>query len=74
MGHEPDNLVIEILRRMQADMSDLKEGQRTTNRRLAAIEAHMAGFHSSLATHSDDIDHLKDRIGRIERRLDIHDA
>jgi hypothetical protein len=41
MAREPNNLVVEILRRLQADMADLKEGQRAANVHLAAIESHM---------------------------------
>jgi predicted nucleic acid-binding Zn-ribbon protein len=74
MADEPDNLVLEILRRLQADISELKAGQQTANVHLAAIENHMAGFHLTVSAHSDEIAGLKRRIERIERRLELSDA
>ena len=74
MAEEPSNLVIEILRRLQADMADLKEGQRAANVHLAAIESHMAGFHLTVGAHTDELAGLRQRIERIERRLELTDA
>ena len=65
--------MLEILKRLQSDMADLKEEQHTTNRHLAAIESHMAGFHATTSPHSDDLTVLKERVARIERRLEITD-
>lgn len=73
MTEEPRDFVIEILRRLQADMAELKEGQRTSNRLFGAIEAHMAGFHVTVATQSDELTALKERVERIERRLELAD-
>jgi hypothetical protein len=67
-------LMLEILRRMQADLADLKEGQRTANVRLSAIEHHMAGFLASGVAQHDELERLKARVARIERRLDLADA
>lgn len=73
-------LMLEILRRMQADLAELKEGQRATNIRLAAIEHHMAGvahhmagLHTSGAAQHDELERLKARVQRLERRLDLAD-
>ncbi len=73
MAQDTDKLMLEILKRLQADMADLKQEQHTTNRHLAAIESHMAGFHATTSAHSDDLAGLKKRVARIERRLDITD-
>ena len=73
MAQDTDKLMLEILKRLQADMADLKEAQHTTNRHPAAIESHMAGFHATTSAHSDDLAGLKERVARIERRLDITD-
>jgi predicted nucleic acid-binding Zn-ribbon protein len=74
MAEEPNNLMLEILRRLQTDMAALKEGQRTANVHLAAIESHMAGFHLTVSAHTDELVELKQRIERIERRLELTDA
>ena len=73
MTIDPRDLVIEIVRRMQGDLPELKEGQRAANRLFAAIESHMAGFHLTVAAHSDELADLKARIERIERRLELAD-
>jgi predicted nucleic acid-binding Zn-ribbon protein len=74
MAEEPSNLMLEILKRLQADMADLKEGQRATNVYLAAIESHMAGFHLTVSAHTDELAGLRRRIERIERRLELADT
>ncbi len=71
MTSDPRDLLIDILPRMQGDLAELKEGQRAANRLFAAIESHMAGFHLSVAAHSDELTGLKARIERIERRLEL---
>ncbi len=71
MANETDNVMLEILKQLQAGQSRLEGGQRQTNERLAAIEHHMAGFHVSLTSYSDDIDGLKERVSLLERRLEI---
>lgn len=38
------DIIIEILRRIQADIAELKDGQRTANVRLAAIEQRLGGI------------------------------
>jgi hypothetical protein len=59
MSNNSDNLMIEILKQIQVGISALKDGQKTTNERLSAIEHHMAGFHLSTSHHNDDIEILK---------------
>ena len=73
MTTEPRDLIIDILRRIQSDMAELKEGQRTANQLFAAIESHMAGFHLTVAAHADELANLKLRVERIERRLELAD-
>lgn len=65
--------MLEILKKLQAGQARLEAGQRQTNERLAAIEHHLAGFHLSLATHMDEMESLKSRVERIERRLELAD-
>ena len=73
MTDETDNIMLEILKKLQAGQSRLQDGQRLTNERLAAIEHHMAGFHVTIAAYNDDMETLKGRVSRIERRLEIVD-
>ena len=73
MANNTDNIMLEILKKLQVGQSHLEQGQRQTNERLAAIEHHMAGFHVTLTTYMDNIDSLKNRVDRIERRLELVD-
>ncbi len=73
MANDTDNIMLAILKKLQAGQSRLEDGQRQTNERLAAIEHHMAGFHVTLTTYMDEIDALKNRVDRIERRLELSD-
>lgn len=65
--------MLEILKRVQADLAELKEGQRAANMHLAAILGHMRGFHLTTSAHTE-IARLEERVERIERRLDLANA
>ena len=71
MTNETDSLVLEHLRHIRgkvdntaADVTDIKV-------QLAAIQQHMAGFHAVIASHSDELNQLRQRIELIEKRLEI---
>lgn len=70
---EPDNIVLNILRRLQEGQSRLEHGQKMTNERLAAVEHHLAGLVVGVNRFNDDLDELKGRVHRIERRLELTD-
>lgn len=62
-----DNIVLELLRAIRTDVSDLKTGQIEIKERLGFLE----GQYSSLSRRVDRIDL---RLDRIERRLESADA
>ncbi len=74
MTEETENLVLELLRkvrtsqeRTELDLSDLKA-------RMSAVE-HLLGQHQmQFAALNTRIDRVDERLGRIERRLDLVDA
>jgi hypothetical protein len=49
MTDETENLVLEILRRMQGDMTELKAGQQDIRNRLSLLESRLAGMERNLA-------------------------
>ncbi len=63
----------QLLESINGSLAKLEQGQRLTNEQLGSIEHHMAGFDVSVNSHNDEIDTIKDRIERIERRLEIRD-
>ncbi|MFO1079427.1 MAG: hypothetical protein U1E23_02195 [Reyranellaceae bacterium] len=64
--------VLEMLRRLQDDMRDVKDCQRELLRRVGAMEQHIATMLGSIAGGAARIDRLTARVERIERRLDLH--
>lgn len=73
MTDEPDNIVLNILRELRTDVGELKQGQQQTNERLTAVEHHLAGLVHGQMRFNDDVDGLRSRVERIERRLSLAD-
>jgi hypothetical protein len=74
MAEITNELMYEVLKQLQLDMTALKEGQRETNAALNAIRIHMVGLqqdtqniYATLTRHETRLD----RLDRIERRLEI---
>lgn len=68
-----DSLVLEQLRIIRSTLDDLKMEVRNFNSRVGATEHQLAGFLLSGASQGDEIDLLKARLDRVERRLDLRD-
>jgi predicted nuclease with TOPRIM domain len=73
MNDTTESLVVEILRKLQGEMSIMREDIRDIKVRLSSIEARLAHAHGDYATQSLRIDRLEDRLSRIEHRLDLND-
>jgi hypothetical protein len=65
------DLVLEHLKRIQADITDLKHGQRDIKTEIVAVKDIIGALIRSDARRDGDIAQIEDRIERIERRLDI---
>jgi len=68
-----ENIVLEHLRQIRATLDDLKIEVRNFNARVGVAEHQIAGCHLATASQNDEIDALKMRMDRVERRLDIRD-
>ena len=73
-----ENLILEHLRAMRADISTIKDDMREVKQRLTSLEVSVASLrrdnaHLFLdsAEHNARYDRLSERVERIERRLDI---
>ena len=74
MTAETENLVLEHLKRIQAELLRVREDQRTHGAELSAIRQ-VLGAHTTLLNQSvEDIASVRARLDRIERRLDLVDA
>lgn len=79
MTENTENLVLEHLRAIRADMADLRADVREIKTRLGNLEAgqgsiirHLGDLASADAAAQLGIDRLGDRVERIERRLEIN--
>ena len=72
-GSVTNDLIYETLKSMQAGQKQLRDGQRLTNERLSAIEHHMAGFHVTVSNYQEEISDLRERMERVEKRLELRD-
>lgn len=73
MTDETQNLVLEILKRLQADFVLMREDIHGVRSEMASLKHHMAAFMSHEITQDSEIAAVKLRLERIERRLDLID-
>ena len=74
MTVEGESLMLEILKRMQADMSEVTADMGDIKLRLTATEEHLATLVMSVAGINHRLDRFDKRIERVERRLDLTDV
>ncbi len=77
MAENTENLVLEILRLMRGDMaelrSEMRDGFNRLEVRLGFVEQALTGMMAVPASDREEIRGLKQRIERIERRLQLQD-
>ena len=71
MAEITNELMYEVLKHIQMDISGFKEGQRETNAALNAIRLHMVGMHQDIQNIYATLVRHESRLDRIERRLEI---
>ena len=74
MTDDRADLMLEILKYIQADVSAIKREQASQGIRLHALEDHQRGIMTSIFGMQADISDLKDRVDRIEKRLGLLDT
>ena len=81
MTENVENLVLEHLRAIRADVSGIKDDVREIKHRLTSLEGAVAGIkRDQAASYADTADQharydrLAERVERIERRLEIQDG
>ena len=70
---EDFNIVLELLRHIRAKVDNIEDTQRLHGQRLSSIERHMANDRVDSVQQRDELDGLRARLERIERRLELHD-
>jgi len=71
---ERSDLMLEILKHIQADLGDVKREQVSQGMRLSSLEDHFRGTLTTLYSIQDNVAHLKTRVDHIERRLGLRDT
>jgi len=74
MTDERADLMLEILKGLQSDVSSIRRDISSLNLRMSALEDHVRGLVTSTYMMQNDISDLKDRVDRIERRLGLTDT
>ena len=74
MTDERADLMLEILKGVQGDISAIRREQASQGIRLHAIEDHQRGIMTSIYGMQTDIADLKNRVDRIEKRLGLNDT
>ena len=71
MTEKTESLVLEILKRMQSDMSEMRDEMRGVRVEMTGIKQHIAAFMAHDIKQDSEIDAIKARLDRIERRLEL---
>ena len=73
MTEADQSLMLEILKRLQADMSDVKRDLAGIRVEISAMGQQLAGLTAAVYSGKSEMDSLKRRVERIERRLELSD-
>ena len=71
MTEETENMVLELLRRMRTSLERMELDMQDIKSRMTGIEITSGQMSGQLAAQSLRLDRMEERIGRIERRLDL---
>ena len=74
MSDQPDNLILALLRRMDAKIDRLTDDIREIKQRVTSLETSVALLHGDFAGQSGRIDRIEIRLERIEQRLGLVEA
>ena len=67
-------LMLEHLKALRAGQVEIRLELMDIKSRLTSLEVHMGEMQAQYATQSLRIDRIEERLGRIERRLELVDA
>ncbi|WP_260599343.1 pre-mRNA-splicing factor SPF27 family protein [Sphingomonas endolithica] len=74
MTDERADIMLEILKNIQADVAAIKKEQTSQGIRLLALEDHIRGLIGTIYGIQSDVADLKMRVDRIEKRLGLADT
>lgn len=74
MTADIENLVLEHLRAIRAELAELKREVSSNSVHLATLGQQVGALTTAVYSGKSDLDGLRQRIERIERRLDLAEA
>ncbi len=74
MADKTDNLILEHLVHIRAKVDETREDIQMLTLRMGSVERILAGHQVGEASQSLEIDRLRMRVDRIERRLELSEA
>ena len=74
MTDERADIMLEILKTIQSDVSAIKREQASQGIRLLSLEDHVRGLVGTIYGIQSDVADLKMRVDRIEKRLGLMDT
>jgi predicted nucleic acid-binding Zn-ribbon protein len=73
MADQTQELMFEILRKLQADITTIKEGQRDTRQDIASLRNYMHLLQGDINNMRGTMTQVLDRLDRIENRLELRE-
>ena len=73
MAEIDGELIYEMLKRIQADIPSLKQGQRDQRDDMHSLRNQVHGMQGDMNSLRGSIANIEDRLERIERRLDLRE-
>jgi tetrahydromethanopterin S-methyltransferase subunit G len=74
MADEPINIVLEHLRRIDRKVDGVLDEMKHMSLRMGSIEKVLSGQYVSDVDQNQELDRLKARVDRIERRLELSES
>jgi chromosome segregation ATPase len=71
---ETESLILEILKKIQADLAEMKQDIRDLTVRVGLVEGHVSHLIAAQHHSNERLDRMSNRIERIEQRLNLVDA
>lgn len=74
MTNQTDSLVLDILKRIQVNIADLRREVAGNSVQIAAMGQQVGALTTAIYSGKSEMEDFKRRLERIERRLDLSDA
>jgi hypothetical protein len=74
MVEKVENLILERLRRIDDRLATIEGDMSDVKTRITALDEQMHGVMTSIVGLNSRMDRFDERLGRVERRLDLKDA